>query len=80
MKTRSMRPALLVIGIALALPQAGYAMVGKCEHIRCTSNTEEPKGIPEAFVPREIDRAPETSVPADQDILNLESEPAGHPT
>ena len=46
----------------------------------CTRNTEAPKGIPEAFVPREIDRAPEPSVPADQDILNLEPEPAGRPS
>ncbi|AUB81724.1 hypothetical protein [Candidatus Thiodictyon syntrophicum] len=79
MNTRSTGLALLVIGVALALPQAANAISRQCRNNdpNCIIlSTEAPKGIPEAFVPKEAEGAPAAPVPTDEDLLNLEPKPA----
>jgi hypothetical protein len=69
MKSRSTTFALLVTGMALALPQAANAsLTGKCEGC---ADTQAPAGVSAAFVPKAVETPAASAAPVDQDLLNL---------
>lgn len=75
MKLLSTGLALLVMGLALALPQAANAISSKCKSDFKNCHTD-PTNMPEAFVPKEVEPTPAAVVPTDEDLLNLEPKPA----